>query len=436
MVTEIKTSELEIARGLITPTNVRQLISRLKDNATSSAKGEKTQGVLKTTVAVTFVDGSHLGDADANSSWNDALIAKKLLRSIHLQLVNTYNDGAASSLTIELEHKWGMSLELDRVTVSGNQSDSAWINETVKAIDLFANAPTEGLLWHYTMWDGLRGIVENNEIWSSSAAYLNDTQEIKRALEIIKPIAEASGHRQVSDTFSEPAFEFAAQRWYLTSFSAAPDDLGQWRGYTESHSRFAIGFDRARLSEVATSWDWTLVPCKYDLAEQQALVQPILASLDTARKNAAAEAAHNRDRTLPLPDDAIRGGRAYSILQSKAVQDIFGAACQMKDPCFSDEAEERLAKQIDWEGNLLLTGSHQTKYGFRQKGSLVIPYLKMPLRDRDVEKQAAHPIVEIIIGPSTEEHKALNVQTVKKLMLAHKFANIRVLPSLIPFRTY
>jgi hypothetical protein len=255
-------------------------------------------------------------------------------------------------------------------------------------------------------------------------------------LEIIKPIAKAAGHQQVIRAVSKPAFDFAAERWYVTSLSAKSDDLGQWRGYTDSNSRFAIGFDRARLSEVATSWEWTLVPCKYKVAEQQALVQPILAGLETARENAAVEAAHSRDSTLPLPPSAIRGGRAYSILQGQAVQDIFGAACQMKDPCFSDEAEERLVKQIDWEGNVGLPEPHRTNYGFRQNGSLVVPYLKMPLRDRDVRKQATHPIIEIIVGPGTEDHKLLNIQAVKKLMFAYNRANVRVLPSRIPFRTY
>ena len=38
--------------------------------------------------------------------------------------------------------------------------------------------PDSGLLYHYTTAEGLKGIIENDEIWATSAYYLNDSAEI------------------------------------------------------------------------------------------------------------------------------------------------------------------------------------------------------------------------------------------------------------------
>jgi hypothetical protein len=38
--------------------------------------------------------------------------------------------------------------------------------------------PKDGVLYHYTSADGLKGIIENDELWATSAYYLNDSAEI------------------------------------------------------------------------------------------------------------------------------------------------------------------------------------------------------------------------------------------------------------------
>jgi len=38
--------------------------------------------------------------------------------------------------------------------------------------------PPRGLLYHYTTADGLKGIIEKNELWATSAYFLNDSAEI------------------------------------------------------------------------------------------------------------------------------------------------------------------------------------------------------------------------------------------------------------------
>jgi hypothetical protein len=46
--------------------------------------------------------------------------------------------------------------------------------------------PPEGFLYHYTTADGLKGIIENDELWATSAYFLNDSAEIIYGCRILK----------------------------------------------------------------------------------------------------------------------------------------------------------------------------------------------------------------------------------------------------------
>ena len=45
------------------------------------------------------------------------------------------------------------------------------------------------IVWHYTGFNGLQGML-NGKIWASSAAYLNDTEEFRHTIGIALQILE------------------------------------------------------------------------------------------------------------------------------------------------------------------------------------------------------------------------------------------------------
>jgi hypothetical protein len=54
-----------------------------------------------------------------------------------------------------------------------------------------ARRPKNFVLYHYTTADGLKGIVENDELWATSAYYLNDSTEIMYGYQLIDEALEA-----------------------------------------------------------------------------------------------------------------------------------------------------------------------------------------------------------------------------------------------------
>src|SRR5208283_3832785 len=46
--------------------------------------------------------------------------------------------------------------------------------------------PSSGVLYHYTRVEGLKGIVETNELWATSAHFLNDSAEVTYGYEVLK----------------------------------------------------------------------------------------------------------------------------------------------------------------------------------------------------------------------------------------------------------
>jgi hypothetical protein len=52
------------------------------------------------------------------------------------------------------------------------------LEQCKRLIKAFAD-PCRGVIYHYTSTEGLKGIIENSEIWLTNATFVNDTTECK-----------------------------------------------------------------------------------------------------------------------------------------------------------------------------------------------------------------------------------------------------------------
>ena len=113
------------------------------------------------------------------------------------------------------------------------------LEQCKRLIKAFAD-PCRGVIYHYTSAEGLKGIIENSEIWLTNAVFVNDTTECKAL-------------QEEKDLFDERDFsnEHVRDKWkyfinspdkenniYIASFSSGKESLGQWRAY----GNFRIGF--------------------------------------------------------------------------------------------------------------------------------------------------------------------------------------------------
>lgn len=118
------------------------------------------------------------------------------------------------------------------------------------------------VVYHYTDQKGLLGIIRGKSIWATDIRYLNDAAEfdhaIGLALKLMPPAKELYQNEDrplleklQDDLASMPKLTFAFYGIFVCSFSAERDQLSQWRAYCPAGTGFSIGFDFAKLREIA-----------------------------------------------------------------------------------------------------------------------------------------------------------------------------------------
>ena len=104
-------------------------------------------------------------------------------------------------------------------------------------------------LYHYTTWEGLKGIITGQKIWFTHYEHLNDDTELEFGMRQAKAILAEIGARVpqlkifcdwTADLFSSENLRRTLQ-FYIASFSRNRDDLHQWERYGDHGRGFAIG---------------------------------------------------------------------------------------------------------------------------------------------------------------------------------------------------
>lgn len=121
-------------------------------------------------------------------------------------------------------------------------------------------------LYHYTIYEGLKGILESKTIWLSDYRCLNDPTEIHYALSIlidhikIKSIQKTFKTKELWEKIIDKYPEFIkANDIYICSFCRQPDYLPAWRWYGDNGKGFAIGFRKEYFEPRETEdEDWKI----------------------------------------------------------------------------------------------------------------------------------------------------------------------------------
>ena len=112
-------------------------------------------------------------------------------------------------------------------------------------VESFAD-PCDGLIYHYTSAEGLRGIIDRGELWLTNTAFVNDTTE-GRALKEQTNLFKKANFK--NDFVRDEWYDFIRKDnkednvYYMISFSKKGDSLDQWRAYGSC----CIGFEAAEL---------------------------------------------------------------------------------------------------------------------------------------------------------------------------------------------
>src|SRR5271165_3317593 len=150
------------------------------------------------------------------------------------------------------------------------------------------NRPIPDKLWHYTSIQGFQAIVASKSVWATDLRFLNDREEFIHAQNIAEKMVAETPELD-SDGFLNRRFlamavnlafrsgPLANSQVFVASFSAAEDQLGQWRGYSHGSIGVSLGFDlRPLRPPIDADTLVSFAPCVYDSDEKEALVSHAL----------------------------------------------------------------------------------------------------------------------------------------------------------------
>ena len=154
-------------------------------------------------------------------------------------------------------------------------------------VHLGARGYRPSVLWYYTNGTTLAKMLKSGEIWSTQVSCLNDSQEIRHGLDLMRDVLKhlpTGGDRH--DAFKAFLMDRLTKlpRSYMNCFvlclSEKKNDLSQWRGYSGGENGVSVGLDSdALLSKIATSRMPRLVKVEYDEMENRRKARQLLEML-------------------------------------------------------------------------------------------------------------------------------------------------------------
>ncbi len=275
------------------------------------------------------------------------------------------------------------------------------LNTLLKANDTreFAasrRAPPAGLLFHYTTADGLKGIVEQNQLWATSAYFLNDSEEITYGYGLLKevldgwiarnPKAENSLclglARDLQRSFGQDLLnKDIVHPIYLACFCEEDNLLSQWRAYGQAGG-YSLGF---KVQQEGASQGVTPEPCVYTAR---------WVKVDYDREQQVNKCRELLETVMPIFDNAetagaiaalrFHGRLGYDALRKVVAEMLMEESLGFKNKAFEVEKEWRVVVR---ERELLKQGTDDggktpLPVHFRSLRGMLTPYVKLVSTDK------------------------------------------------------
>lgn len=263
-------------------------------------------------------------------------------------------------------------------------------------------------LAHYTTADGLRGIVQNGNLWASGAYYLNDSSELDYGCHLFCEILTRAIAEDGRDPISKNIFQEARKafesggsmesiitRTYVACFCERDNLLSQWRAYAQSGG-YAIVFPLKQLRGgmmVSDQYHTELHRVIYNRQTQILLLQLVMDDLISVLND---ESVRQLWKSYSPEEQYYFSISFNSFLQTLALNEIV----RFKDPAFEEEREWRLAVR---PMSLELKDEEIQQLKFRTARGLAVPYLELRPKDGKLL-----PIQSVRYGPTLKQKQTVN----------------------------
>jgi hypothetical protein len=279
------------------------------------------------------------------------------------------------------------------------------------------------LVYHYTDFNGLIGIIQNNSLYSSNAMYLNDYRELEYGYSLIsetilkiihkKELAMYIGFGKEEINILKKTLsvlkDLSYANIYVCCFSYKSDLLSQWRGYGNNGDGVAIGFEVNKLRDsIPPPVHNTII--EYSRQNQKKELEEVIAiALDYALLKHSEFGYTKIEAKKYLPEALV------SILNTFTPR--------FKDIGFKEEDEFRLIYDPEYQLRYKEKNEEIPQKLFRTNSKHLIPYIELKPLNKNF------PIQEIVIGPSL--HKDRIKKGVQELLLNNGYKDVKITHSKI-----
>lgn len=285
------------------------------------------------------------------------------------------------------------------------------------------------MLYHYTDGAGLLGIVNSGAIWATDALYLNDSTELSYGRELATEYLETlkddllggtDDERYLFGLLSSGVSISEHRPAYVACFCEEPDILSQWMGYGRAGGGFALGLLRHELVRASAQYS---EPPGSDPG-----VRTIFDGPEAKLHKVIYDRGTQVQVIAAMVKSALDAGGGTPGGLGGMQREMATALATFKDKAFEAEQEWRL---IRYAGDL---GARDTTVKFRMRGTLMVPYVEIPLIPRTGGRARDLPLVEIIVGATNDEERCFSA--VMRLAQARDFdLGLQIIPSAVPLQT-
>lgn len=225
----------------------------------------------------------------------------------------------------------------------------------------------------YSTISTFKGGVENNNMWATHWAYLNDAKELKCGIEIVKKVFSEMNQNKKSLNLKSQHFEILEDfvfcmgenktiddtEEYILCFTEEKDQLSQWRGYGRGYNSIVINYnpDGLKIGEYSIG-----TPLMGKVIYDECLQEKIMKEYLLRIYGMIAE-IHKRFSIQKEKNDA------EEELFCDFMEGILTLSLFMKEKCWSEEKEWRIILNKGFD-NLL---------DFKETNKGFVPYVKVPI---------------------------------------------------------
>ncbi len=234
---------------------------------------------------------------------------------------------------------------------------------------------SDNIYFHYTSLQSCLGILESRRVWLSDYRFLNDKQELRRALDLFLACYPEAQRNALASAISWHDY---ANYHCVLSLSRSQKILSQWRAYADDGRGVALGFREQFLKFAKID----LVPCQYEEHEKYAK------EIAERYSDFAEEVLVNREIHCAENDfmDWVDSRRDEF---SKIICDLIA----LKNPAFEEEQEIRAVMPATREEIKLRVREH-----------LIVPYVETQFWPGDERSTDMHVVLpDIWLGPKSNE---------------------------------